>query len=474
MKRYGKILRGWAFPFLSGGGGIGAVALVLTEHARIAALLTALFPLAAGAILGRLTGERGRREELQAVRRQIRNERRLGRLCVALGLALIPIAWLAPSGPAIVACLLLSLFIAQRSVAIMADTALSEGDLEIAGASPAQECSWVELWGLRLGTMPGRLPQYLARIANAKAPMGQVAGLRALPIVLAVSAVLVFGTIGTALGVGELMKTPDWNASTGEADSSSVGGSSVAEGEEKEGAADEAEVEEEKTYAELCPELPDPLDIEHGLGKLFRYDGGFKAGCGTEAEHVAATGVWFAAGMCAGQLRSAAVKPPGGDAVLLYGSAARFAWDAAQRGELVAAEGARPDGGDVYVVETFDGAYGFARQPLRGDSAGTEVRDCTDVTTTARPFAELPPPMLRLWRDLVERRAAWSWPGPEGPPREAFFFAAHSSAAETAHGACASELSCYLEVDGETWTAEETAYVSLEELAPFMPPSPDG
>jgi hypothetical protein len=219
--------------------------------------------------------------------------------------------------------------------------------------------------------------------------------------------------------------------------------------------------------------MPDPFEIGHGLGSLFWVDGAFKAGCGTEAEEVSATGAWIARGICEGQLRSLAVFGNDGEKGILYGAAARFALDAAADGELVSAEAAEPEGGDVFVVTTLEGAYGFSRRPAEGGDGASEAQACTDVTGTDRPLAELPPAMLLHWKNLLDDRAAWSWPVIDGTDDRALVFTASGSEEVVATGSCSSLWSCSLASDGPVSTIEGRSWVTLDDLSLYMPPEED-
>ncbi|HXV06211.1 MAG TPA: hypothetical protein VFP23_09950 [Solirubrobacterales bacterium] len=371
---------------------------------------------------------------------------------------------LSPAAAVVAGCLGATLAFLRTS-AVLPDSAIREGDLKIGSSSPAQECTCIERWARRLAAMPWRFTRRLADIARAKPSSGELTRLRALPIALIVNSLLIFIFIGGALAVEN-------NAKDSVAESPPIaeaGSEPAAEPPLKK----DTERDEEKTYADLCPALPDPLVIGHGLGQAFRHDGGFKAGCGTPARQVRETGAWFSAGICDGQLRSVAItsSPTGRDAVLLYGAAARFAWRSALREELVSAEAAHPAEGDVFLVEILAGTYGFARTAPSGGWGSSKVHTCTEVTATGRPFAELYPPMLLQWRNLLERRASWSWPLREGPTGAALVFAAYPSGTVTARGTCPSDFYCYMYVGGARWSGEGTAYVSLDELSPYMPPS---
>ncbi len=464
MMRLWRILEGTAFPFLTLGGNAGAVALVLAQHAQIAIGVTACLPVVAGLLQMRLARQRKRRKGLRPLRRELQGERAIGRLCLAVGVAVVLTSLLLPVAAVVAVGFAGTALASLRTFAVVADSAIREEELEIAGLSAAQECSCIERWVRRLTTMPGRLGKYPAKVANATPPIGGVTRLRALPVILIASSVLVFFVIGSALAAEEAINSSGEGPPSAEADAADPpppGETTVEGGEVEEG---------EETYADLCPELPNPFDIGHGIGAPFYYDGAYKAGCGTEAERVLGTGVWFSVGTCHGHFRSLGVSSPGGDAVLLYGSGARFAWQAALRGELVSAEVAHPAGGDVYSIETEVGSYGFARTAPSGGAGSDKLRDCTDVTSTDRPFAELAPLMLLHWRNLVEYRAAWSWPHREEGVAAGLAFVTAAGGSVTARGACASESTCYLDVDGVRWPGEGTAYVSLDEFEPHIPP----
>lgn len=463
-RRLQRVLEGTVFPFFTLGGNAGAVALVLARHARIAIFITACLPVIAGLLQSRLALQRGRREGLRQLHRELQGERGVGRLCLTVGILVLLMTLFLSVAITVIVAFLVTTLAFLRTFAVVADSAIREDDLEIDGLSVAQECSCVARWARRLTTLPGRLGKYLAKAARATPPIGELTRLRALPVGLIASSVLVFAVIGSALGAEGAMEGPGKGPPSVATEPDSTVSVTSGGGVEEEG------VEEgEETYADLCSELPNPLDIGHGIGPLFRYDGAFKAGCGTKARRVRETGAWFAAGICAGQLRSVAVSTQD-DKALLYGEGAWFAWQAAQHGELASAEVEHPAGGDVYAVETTAGTYGFARTASGSGSGSGKLHDCREVTGTARPFAKLPPPMLRLWRDLVEWRAAWSWPLHEDTTGGAIAFVAYPSGALTARGACVGDFSCYLEVDGDRWPGDETAYVSLGELAPYMPP----
>lgn len=223
-------------------------------------------------------------------------------------------------------------------------------------------------------------------------------------------------------------------------------------------------------YAQLCPSLPDPLEIAHGLGELFKHDGAVEAGCGGPAEEVAgARSVWFSLGMCEGSLRSLAVGSEAHEAVLLYGEPAQFAWRAARAGRLLYAEVAKPGAGDLDIVTTVDGSYVFARSTPSIRPGSETAERCAQVDEVARPFVMLPPPLAELWaQDVFE--SGWSWPLKAGQESYAFFDAKTEEL--HAQGACHTESSCSFQVLGaERRTFSGAVAVSLDELEDYAPPT---
>lgn len=224
------------------------------------------------------------------------------------------------------------------------------------------------------------------------------------------------------------------------------------------------------TYAELCTSLPNPLEIGHGLGELFARDGAVKAGCGTPAFRVADTGLWVASGVCLGEPRSVAVSSRAGSrpGTMVYGEAAEFVLAAARDGTLAGVEAAEPEGGDVVLVETLAGTYGFARSTRSATPGNEDARRCNEVGGTAEPFAQLAPPLVLLWRDLVRRSASWFWPTPDSSEEgESVSFI---STGEVVAGFCTSDDYCVLDDDVEPAAYSGPAFIALHELEQFMPP----
>lgn len=221
------------------------------------------------------------------------------------------------------------------------------------------------------------------------------------------------------------------------------------------------------SYAELCPVLPDPLIIGHGIGELFRRDGAIKAGCGTRAFKVPGMATWVAAGMCSGERRSVAISAAGRPPVIVYGEAAEFVWDAAQQGVLTAVEAAAPEGGDVVLVETTAGTYGYARAKRSATPGNEDARRCDEVGGTAETFARMPPPLVWLWVELVREQATWFWPMAETAGEgEAVVFVSPQA---VPRGSCLSDAYCQLEIEGETSTLEGPTFAKLDDLSEYMP-----
>jgi hypothetical protein len=223
------------------------------------------------------------------------------------------------------------------------------------------------------------------------------------------------------------------------------------------------------TYAELCPKLRDPLDIDFGLGALFRRDGAVKAGCGEPAyTEVGSESVHLSEGICSTRLRSLAVASPGYPSVLLYGEAAHFAKQSAANADLVSADKIEPGDGEVVAIETEDGTHLFARASASVTPGDDNAQRCSEAGGVARPFVELPPALAELWLWHMEEEERWSWPIPApAGSGEGIGFQDEETGAVVATGGCAAEV-CELD-DSMHRTNLGSAIVSLEQLAPYAP-----
>lgn len=219
------------------------------------------------------------------------------------------------------------------------------------------------------------------------------------------------------------------------------------------------------TYAELCVELPDPLAIGHGLGRLFHRAGGLIAGCGQPALSVGdLESVWYAEGTCSGETRSLGVAPPEYTPVLLLGEAALFAHDAAVRGELLFADAAESGKGVVYAVGTTSGTYFFVASSPVFETVPKGARRCSEVPPTSS-LVELSPALAWGWLCQLED-SGWVWPVRETDGTLAFLDRSGDELVEETGGDCGQAASCAY----ETATCEPEGEVTLATLAAYMPP----
>jgi hypothetical protein len=234
------------------------------------------------------------------------------------------------------------------------------------------------------------------------------------------------------------------------------------------------QTEEEWTYEENCTKLPDPLEIGHGLGELFRRDGAVKAGCGSKAREVPGTSTWISLGICGQELRSLAISGPEGEPSIVYGEAAAFAWEKAQQGQLAGAETRGPAGGDFDLIWTFIGTYAFVREHQERVKGNENTKRCDEVGGEPELFVRLNPPLVGFWKELTEKRAEWLWPSRDasGASSSVAFL---SSAGETvATGACTSSEACQFEFEGPSEPIDGSSYLHINDFEPFVPAEEDG
>lgn len=435
--------------------------LLVASYARGAAVVAGLLSLLAGTWEWFRGRDRMRREEYRPLRNGVERELGLARAQIAAGSALIAIALLLPPALVVGLGLASSILLLLLSAATSGPLSEEEERRELLKSTAALECELIARWAeiaRRVRTVPGF--GWIPDAAHSEGPHEHVSVLRTVSMWILSCACALYLVTGVALGVSTVapplpkLKLPG-----------PIGG--ILNVPELPGIG--RENEPEPTYADLCPEIPDPLDIGHQLGPLFRRDGAIKAGCGTDPVRIPESGTWAAPGMCDGELRSLAVSAPGHKPAIVYGSPARFAWAAAQAGTLVALETASPNDGDVYLVVTSEGSYGFARPTRSLEEEEEEARSCSEVGGRARSFARLEPGMVGLWLELMRHRAEWSWPKPRSGDPEAVVFADSLDAAVVATGRCGGSEVCSLVVEKKTWPWEGSGYVSLSELAPYMP-----
>lgn len=445
---------------------VSSIGLAIAQLSRIGVLAVGLLLIAAGMVQRHRAKGRRRDRRYRAMRPQLKAEIGFARLWIATGIALalggllLPPIVVAVLGAFVMPALLYQgLTGSNRSVR-------AEKPLGLSGRSPAEECGRVRsLAETVAGVLRLRPARRFVELANLKVEPGEIGVLQTLILSVIPIAFFAYASLALAIVVTEVTDLPHRSggdpAPRVERQPTPPVIPQAAEGSD--------DGESAPSYAESCPEIPDPLEIGHHLGALFQRDGAPKAGCGGWAIEVPGTGAWVAAGNCEEELRSVAVYAPGHDAVLLYGEPARFAWSAALNDELVAVEAAEPEGGDVYLVETLDGTSGFARPSPSLEPGREEIELCSEATGTARPFAHLPPALAFLWLELIRDRSAWYWPENDLSDGRSPIAFVTPGGETVARGGCDS-TGCHLDVDGEQWPGGETAFVSLNEFMPYMPP----
>jgi hypothetical protein len=203
-----------------------------------------------------------------------------------------------------------------------------------------------------------------------------------------------------------------------------------------------------RTYAQLCPQHPDPLAIGHWLGELFEHEGAVQAGCGQPATaSPGSPGVWVASGLCEGSLRSVAIDAPAHPPTLLYGTPARFAMHQALAGELLYVEAAKIAGGDVDLVVTQAGTYAYARPTPDLSPPRSSARRCSEVGGVPRPFTRLTPAASNVWLSAISR-LGWLWPLADAAEGQGYAFLAGETV--LAQTSCESEEACKLSIEGES------------------------
>ncbi|HEX6665420.1 MAG TPA: hypothetical protein VF081_02360 [Solirubrobacterales bacterium] len=444
---------------------LSSIVLVVAQLSRIGVLAAGLLLIAAGIVQRHRAKARAQDCRYSAMRLQLKAEVGFARLWIATGI-LLGLGGLALP-PIVVAIFgaIAMLFLLYHGLAGSHRSASAEKPLGLSGRSAAEECGRVRsLAETVAGVLRLRPARHFVHLANLRVKPGEIGVLQTLILSVIPIAFFVYLSLALAIAATEVAGIPDrnisdWSPQLEREPTLSMIPKTMEGSEDRESA---------PSYAESCPEIPDPLEIGHHLGGLFRHDGAPKAGCGDWAIEVPGTGAWVAAGSCEDELRSVAVYAPGHYAVLLYGEPARFAWSAALNGELVAAEAAEPDGGDVYLVETLDGTSAFARPSPSLEPGREEIELCSEATGTARPFAHLPPALAFLWLELIRDRTAWYWPENDPSVGQSPIAFATPGGETVARGGC-DDTTCHLDVDGKRWPGGETAFVSLTEFKPYMP-----
>jgi hypothetical protein len=444
-----------------------SIALAIAQLSRIGVVAAGLLLIAAGIVQRHRAGGRLRDARYRGMRRRLQvGEVGFARLWIATGILFAGCAMLLPPIIVAVAGIFVMPLLLFQGLASSGRSVDAEKPLGLSGRSAAEECGRVRtLADTFARVLRCRLARRFVKLANLRVKPNEIGVLQTLILSVIPIVFCAYASLAIAIGVTEVADLPQMG---GKDQPPQVERRSDPPAPQTEGG--DGDEESAPTYAESCPEIPDPMDIGHHLGGLFRHDGAPKAGCGGQAIEVPGTGAWVAAGDCGDEQRSVAVYAPDHKPVLLYGEPARFTWSAALSGELVSAEVAEPEGGDVYLVETLDGTSGFARPSPSLEPGREEIKLCSEATGVARPFAHLQPALAFLWLELLRDRTAWYWP--ENDPADGRSPIAFNlpGSATVARGGCDS-AGCHLDVDGEVWPGGETAFVSLAEFEPYMPPS---
>lgn len=446
--------------------GIPCALLVLSHSARWLALLATL-PIVAGGLLQCHRADHRRRAHRSGrMRSRVGDEARFGGLCLLVAPPVAGLDLLATPLAATTVGVAAGLLLLMKGRSVARRSAATESQLGLSKASAVDECAQIKEYVETPPEFPLiPRPKFLRDLARFEVAPGAVGLLPTVVLALVGCGFFLYASIALAVvvsgnspeRVGRDIITPPLDPSPEAIPDPRLH--------------DDAPREESiPTYEASCPLLPDPRAIGHGLGRLFERDGAIKAGCGRAAKEVPGYGVWIAEGICSGELRSVAVSSPSREPRILYGAPAEFAWYLAQRDELLGVEAAEPGAGDVDLVEAVSGTYGFARSSRSITPGKANPRRCDDVGGVAQPFVRLPPPMVLLWRDLLESRGSWVWPVEDATSGQSLAFVTPTTGELTASGACESDISCYLDVDGETWPVEGTAFVSLAELTDYAPP----
>ncbi len=436
------------------------VLLLLATYGQGAAVCAGLLGILAGVWEWFRGVSRLRKDDYLPIRKGVRREVGLARAQIGSGAILVGAAWLLPPSIVVATGFAVTALLLLVSAAISARLSEEEEERDLLKLTLALECELIARWAKiasRVRSIPGF--RWIPEVAHREGPREHVSVLRTLSLWILFVGCCMYLLTGIALGVsavsppiprlnlpgiGVVPLVPDLPGGEGQA-------------------------EPPPTYADLCPDLPDPRSIGHRLGGLFRHDGAIKAGCGSEPLRIPETGTWASPGLCEDELRSLAVSSPGREPAIIFGSPAKFAWAAAQAGTLVALEVAAPNDGDVYLIVTRRGTYGFARPTRTLEKGRDNPLSCDEVGGRARSFARLEPAMVGLWAELMRRRAEWSWPKPgSGEPGE-IEFTDSLGASVVATGRCDRPESCSLVVEGKTWPWEGSGFVSLAELALHMP-----
>ncbi len=442
--------------------GILAVAFAIISHRELALVAFALGVVATGvrylgrAIVHYRDPDHGRHRDLRA---QVRSDIHLGWAWIGIGVALALLTTVidAPFAVPLLALLLVAALHQRAWVAGHTMVTLEEFHTIDSGTDRVSSSEAVRLWKERSKTAPNVIgAETVPRMVQRRTPKGQISfflnrTLSLLVVIWACYAGLAFAEV-VHLAAPNLPSLPPLAPKLG----IDPGSAPI-----------QMEVDSPPpTYADLCPRLPDPLMISHGLGELFRSVGGVYAGCGGPASQVAPA-TWISSGNCGNDLRSLAVSGEGHDAVLLFGAAAAFALTSAKAGVLRYAETGEPPGGEVDVVATSDGNHVFVRSSARLRNLTEDPRRCTEVEEVPGAFVHLEPSLAQLWANHMSEGGGWLWPA--AASSRAFTFSLIPGADSSASGECTTELSCSFESVSGRSVLEGLGAVSIAGLRPLYP-----
>jgi hypothetical protein len=230
------------------------------------------------------------------------------------------------------------------------------------------------------------------------------------------------------------------------------------------------------TYEQLCgravPGSGAPEPQAAGLRSLFAQTGAVVAGCaGTAAELAGGSGAWWTLGRCEGQVRSLALAPSEGPAVLMLQQVALFAQQKAERGELTGGSARVSSAhGDYQVIATTTADYVEAREDSSGGGSisSKPARSCTQLSDRDATYTLVPPALIELWLHLVEK--AWAWPVAAGVTESGAKKFDFRAPAQVATAECSSEFQCTMTTtSGRTETSDSDGR-SASELEDYAPP----
>jgi hypothetical protein len=315
---------------------------------------------------------------------------------------------------------------------IGADAALRQRRTELSGTTAKMISStWGTRWRARARAARG-LPgaRLLERLLSSEPPKGSISGYLTYTLSIVFVVGCLYGGVAVA-GVAKMIAAPSHHNR----------GGPTAEPRSRAKAP-------YRTYAQLCPDHPDPLAIGHGLGELFEHEGAVQAGCGQPATaSPGSLSVWVASGLCEGSLRSVSIDAPAHLPTLLYGTPARFAMRQALAGTLLYVEAAKIAGGDVDLVATQAGTYVYARSTPDLSPPRSSARRCSEVGGVPRPFTRLTPAASGAWL-LAISRLGWLWPLADAAEGQGYAFLAGETV--LAQTSCESEEACKLSIEGES------------------------